>query len=341
MCFHDDSNMTKGFYQEQVKSETVCFLKDLDKNGNERPWKEKKRKNVSYYEILEILESKKAERVSLCNVLMEFDVNHEDVMKLKKTWFCKSSLCPICNWRKSMKHSEQAKKVVAEVVRVNPKARWLFLTLSAKNLYGKELSQGLRDLTEGFRRLMQYKRVKQNLVGFMRTTEITVNSTDGTYNQHLHVLLCVTPTYFKNKGNYMKQEEWTSLWRKAMKLDYKPIVNIQSVKPKHEFDKEDKLLGAIYETSKYAAKDSDYLTGDVAKDVKVVGDLENGLYRKRLIAYGGYLKTVHNKLNLKGIEKADLININEEEKVAEDVAYRLIASWNWRLQNYTVKREDV
>lgn len=340
MYSRDDINMKNGFFQGQEKDGTVCFLRDLDKNGNERPWKEKKRKNVSYYEILEILESKKAERVSFCNVLMEFDVNHEDVMKLKKTWFCKSPLCPICNWRKSMKHSEQAKKVVAEVVRVNPKARWLFLTLSAKNLRGAELSQGLRDLTEGFRRLMQYKRVKQKLIGFMRTTEITVNSRDNTYNQHLHVLLCVSSTYFK-KENYMKQEEWTSLWKKAMKLDYKPIVNIQVVKPKHEFDKEDKLLGAIYETSKYAVKDSDYLTGDVAKDVKVVGDLENGLYRKRLIAYGGYLKTVHNKLNLKDIEKADLININEEEKVAEDVAYRLIASWNWRLQNYTVKREDV
>ncbi|WP_445683716.1 protein rep [Sporosarcina sp. FSL K6-3457] len=51
--------------------------------------------------------------------------------KLFKVWFCKSPLCPMCNWRKSMKHK--------------PTCQWLFLTLSVKNVYdGEELDQSLR-----------------------------------------------------------------------------------------------------------------------------------------------------------------------------------------------------
>ena len=36
-----------------------------------------------------------------------------------------------------------------------------------------------------------YTKVKKNLVGFLRSTEVTVNQKDGSYNQHMHVLLCV------------------------------------------------------------------------------------------------------------------------------------------------------
>ncbi|MBW9331814.1 hypothetical protein D9N18_10740 [Lactococcus raffinolactis] len=28
----------------------------------------------------------------------------------------------------------------------------------------------------------------------------------------IHVLLFVSPTYFKNKANYLSQKEWTELW---------------------------------------------------------------------------------------------------------------------------------
>ncbi|WP_460365871.1 protein rep, partial [Staphylococcus aureus] len=31
---------------------------------------------------------------------------------------------------------------------------------------------------------------------------------DGSYNQHMHVLLCVENAYFRKKENYITQEEW-------------------------------------------------------------------------------------------------------------------------------------
>lgn len=47
----------------------------------------------------------------------------------------------------------------------------------------------------------------------------------------MHVLLCVENSYFKNKSNYITQEEWVYLWQKALQVDYRPVANIKAIKP--------------------------------------------------------------------------------------------------------------
>src|SRR5699024_12346142 len=81
----------------------------------------------------------------------------------------------------------------------------------------------LSDMAQGFRRMMQYKKINKNLVGFMRATEVTVNNIDNSYNQHMHVLVCVESTYFYNTENYVNQKQWIQFWKRAMKLDYDQI----------------------------------------------------------------------------------------------------------------------
>ncbi|MDK3593332.1 protein rep, partial [Staphylococcus pseudintermedius] len=237
------------------------ILKDVSRNGKERPWKEKKIDNVSYSDILEILKIKKAHNVRQCGDVLEFKPTDEGYLRLYKAWFCKSKLCPVCNWRRSMKNSYQAQRVIEEVIKEKPKARWLFLTLSTKNaIDGKMLERSLSHMTKAFNKLKMYAKVKKTLIGFMRSTEVTVNKKDGSYNQHMHVLLCVENSYFKNKSNYISQEQWVHLWQKALQVDYKPVANIKAIKPNQKGDKD--IQAAIKETSKYSVKSSDYLTGD-------------------------------------------------------------------------------
>ncbi|HDK2905491.1 TPA: protein rep, partial [Staphylococcus aureus] len=245
-------NTTK-YIDENQDNET---LKDMTKSGKQRPWREKKIDNVSYADILEILKIKKAFNVKQCGNVLEFKPTDEGYLKLHKTWFCKSKLCPVCNWRRAMKNSYQAQKVIEEVVKEKPKARWLFLTLSTRNaIDGDTLERSLKHLTESFRRLFKYKKVSKNLIGFMRSTEVTVNKNDGSYNQHMHVLLCVENSYFKNKANYITQEEWVNLWQKALQVNYRPVANIKAIKPNQKGDKD--IQAAIKETSKYSVKSSD------------------------------------------------------------------------------------
>lgn len=318
-------------------NENSRVLVDKTKSGKERPWRSKKLSSINYYELLHVLEFKKAERVKECGTVLEFKADEDTGhLKLFKTWFCKSRLCSLCNWRRAMKHSSQTKKIIEEVVKQKPKARWLFLTLTVKNVYdGEELDKSLRAIAQGFNRLVKYKKVAQNLIGFMRATEVTVNKIDNSYNQHLHVLICVEPSYFNSTKNYITQKQWTALWKRAMKLDYDPVVDVRAIKPKNK--RKTDIQSAIDETAKYPVKDTDYMTDDKDRNLQIVKDLEEGLYRKRLLSYGGLLKEIHKQLNLDDVEDGDLIHTDDEEDEASENAYSIVALWNWERRNYFIK----
>ncbi|ECO2926543.1 replication protein [Staphylococcus epidermidis] len=98
-------------------------------------------------------------------------------------------------------------------------------------------------------------------------------------------------------------------------------------------------LIAIKETSKYSVKSSDYLTGDREKDAEIVNDLEQGLYRKRMLSYGVLLKKKHKLLNLDDAEDGNLIQTSDEEKTTEEEqkAHSITAIWNFEKQNYFLK----
>ena len=328
------NNHTK-FITENQDNKT---LKDISKSGKQRPWKEKKIDNVSYSEILDILKLKKAHNVKQCGSVLEFKPTEEGYLKLYKTWFCKSKLCPVCNWRRAMKNSYQAQRVIEEVVKEKPKARWLFLTLSTKNaIDGETLEQSLKHLTKAFDRLSRYKKVSKNLVGFLRSTEVTVNKNDGSYNQHMHILLCVESKYFRGSENYISQNEWVDLWQKALQVDYRPVANIKAIKPNKKGDKD--IQAAIKETSKYSVKSSDYLTSNQEKNQEIVKDLEQGLYRKRMLSYGGLLKQKHKILNLDDSEDGNLINTSDEKTTEEEQkAHSIMTIWNYQKQNYYIKK---
>lgn len=94
-------------------------------------------------------------------------------------------------------------------------------------------------------------------------------------------------------------------------------MNVAKVKPKAElaevtvYDEEIKeqmaLEKAIFETSKYAVKDSDVIRGDkvTGRNLETVVDLDKALAYKRLISYGGLLKEIHKELNLDDAEDDD------------------------------------
>lgn len=316
-------------------------FKDVTKTGKVRPWRERKTANVSYAEILQILEFKKAKNVGDCGRVLEFKPTDLGYLKLFKAWFCKSKLCPICNWRCSMKNSAQTQRIVESVVVDKPKSRWLFLTLTTKNVAdGETLKDGLSEMTKAFHRLFKYKKVAKNLIGFMRNIEVTVNSETEFYNQHMHVLLCVENSYFKNKENYITQKEWTELWKKALQINYDPVVDVRAIKPNKKGDSD--IQAAVKETSKYSVKSADFLTDNEKRNLEIVADLEEGLYRKRMISYGGLLKEKHKILNLDDVEDGDLINTSDEEKISETEAEAnsIVAIWNYQKQNYYLKQDN-
>lgn len=310
-------------------------FKDFDKNGKDRNWRERKLSNIELGKRLEILGYRAFNNVMKCSEVLIFRKNSDDILKLHQAWFCKNKLCAICNWRRSMKYSYQAMQIVDKAIEREPKGRFLFLTLTVKNVDGDDLDLSLTEMTKSFNRLFKYKKVQKNLIGFLRATEVTYNGERKDYHPHLHILLFVKSSYFTGDGdNYISQEEWKSLWKKSAKLDYEPIIDIRVVKPNKNKNIKD-VRSAVLETAKYPIKPIDEKGKTEEEKLQITDDLFNGLYRKRQIAFGGLFKEIKKELQFEDIENGNLININDEQKNAS-VGEEIVAIWNWKRQNYYI-----
>lgn len=309
------------------------ILKDVSRNGKERPWRERKLENLQYAEYLRILNFKKANRVKECGEVLRFVADDEGRLRLYQTWFCKSRLCPLCNWRRSMGQSNQLMQVLDEAHKQRKTGRFLFLTLTVENASGENLKQEVRKMGRAISKLFQYKKPAKNLLGYVRSTEITINK-NGTYHQHMHVLLFVKPTYFKDSANYINQAEWSKLWQRAMKLDYQPIVNVEAVRSNKAKGK-NSLVASAQETAKYQVKSKDILTNDQERDLQVVEDLEQGLAGSRQISYGGLFKEIRKQLQLEDVDD-HLINVEDDKVKIDEVVREVVAKWDYNKQNYFI-----
>lgn len=330
------------------------LLSDKDSKGKKRDWQGKKQRSLlmaEHHAAVEGLE-KKAERMQACGNVLNFKLT-DNRLKLYQAYFCKARLCPMCNWRRSLKIAFQNKKIIA-AVNEREKLQWVFLTLTVRNVEAHELKNTMDQMTQAFNRFTKYARFKKSVKGYFRAMEVTRNWDKesewyGTYHPHFHVLLAVPTNYFAK--NYIRQDEWTDLWQRAMKLDYVPIVHVQRVKPKKDttnfVELEDEVKksiaeqNAIFEVSKYPVKDTDVIRGNqvTPENIQTVKDLDKALAYKRLISYGGLLKEIHKELNLDDAEDGDLIHIDDETDEIANGAVEVMAYWHVGLNNYVIMRE--
>lgn len=314
--------MVKNQNQEQV-------LLDQTKSGKDRNWRGRKLLSLRLADIFQELGYKQSliQRIQSCGELLQFIQQEDGSLKLYQAYFCKNKLCPMCNWRRSMKYSYQTSRIIDEAIKQNPKGRFLFLTLTVKNVPGDALNDTISQLTKSFDRLFRRAKVQKNLLGYLRSVEVTHNAEQNTYHPHIHVLMMVKSSYFSGtSNNYITQEEWGDMWSQSLKVDYVPMVDIRAVKETGKG-----LKGAILETAKYPTK-------PIKLDIdnkQVVDDLYNGLYRKRQLGYGGLFKTIKKQLQLDDVENGDLIHTTDNNDLS--LGMKIIAYWNVARQDYVIR----
>lgn len=241
-------------------------------------------------------------KVLQCGSHLEYLTNGTD-SKLKSAWFCKDRLCPICAKLKANLLRKRLTELVKLVKEDQPKGRFLFLTLTEKNSTADELRANIQRMNRSIYKLFQYKEIKNVVLGTVRTTEVTFNKKDNTFHQHVHILIMVKPSYFSH--NYIKQSKWASYWQRARKLDYTPIVNIQTVKPNVKKGLND-VESAILEVAKYQVKPADYMTNSDNQNMFVIKTLRTALRNMRAIGLSGIFKQfdAQAKIELEKIEDA-------------------------------------
>lgn len=259
----------------------------------------------------------RSERVRSCGSFLEWHLQSE-TSKLVKANFCKDRLCPMCNWRRSLKVFGQISRVMD--VLEQGSYRFLFLTLTVKNCSSDLLSSVLDSMQSSFVRMMRNRMVSPVICGSVRIMEITYNPNTDEYHPHMHIIFAVKPDYFHK--SYISQSQWTDLWCRAARLDYRPIVHIQTIKESSKG-----ISGAVAEVAKYAVKDSDYITDDLSESIKRVSDLLNSISYRRLLSYSGVFKSVAASLRLDDAENGNLVHVNDDV-LRPDIDY-IVVRYRW------------
>lgn len=265
----------------------------------------------------------RSRRVLDCGTFLEFKVTEEKA-KLQLANFCKDRLCPMCNWRRSLKIFSQVSKVMDNMDGYD----FLFLTLTVRNCSADELPKTVQALYDGWRYLYnKNKEFRSVICGTFRSLEVTRSKKDGSFHPHLHCVLAVRPSYFK-KG-YITQQRWSELWQNACGLDYQPIVHIEKVK-----DTGKGISGVIAEVTKYAVKGSDFLDGcDIKRSAEFASAFLAALTGRRLCGWTGIFADIRKQLQLDDCDNGDLV-LTDNDTIREDVAC-MIVRYSWRAGAYS------
>lgn len=234
-----------------------------------------------------------AERVEQCSQVLEFarDLpgagDRKRKYTLKHAWFCRVRHCPVCQWRRSLMWQAKVYRALPQLLRDYPDTRFLFMTLTIRNCPVGDLRQTLTLMAKAWKRLVELRQWPAR--GWVRAVEITRSQKDRSAHPHYHCLLMVPPAYFQ--GDYLKQHEWAELWKQCLRIDYRPVVDIRTVKldlvqTSQRVNKPPaRMWEAVAEILKYAVKPSDMI-----RDHEWFRELSDELRKTRAVAVGGVLK---------------------------------------------------
>lgn len=335
-------------------------LVDRAPSGRVRPWRTHHSGGLMLAEIYASMAEtgtrdaarylSKAERLEHCACYAEFRRLPSGALRLHDSSFCRVRLCPMCQWRRSLKLGAQVRQVVeranaARIADVGAPWRWLMLTFTVRNVEGPDLALAIDTIHKGLNNMAKCARWRGAVKGWLRATEVTHNIKADTWHPHMHLLLCVPSAYFSGRG-YIRQAEWAQLWGHYVKADYTPIVDVRPIKPQDGTRLSDLPVGeqaaamgkACAEVSKYAAKPGDYIVPqDLAASMQAVALLDAVLDKRRMSSWGGCLKDIAKALQLDDPETGDLVHIDDEpsaDSTAETIAHYITYAWALGARDY-------
>lgn len=301
---------------EDKPSIDAVLLSDKGRNGKERPWRKYKMANEYLSMAYQNIDTKKADRLKACGKVLTFEVDAQGNKRLVQAESCRVRLCPLCSWRRSLKSYYNTMKIVDYINTNYARTSYIFVTLTVQNCKGDKLSQTLDLLFAALQRLTQRKEIKSVWRGSVRNVEVTHNvninsSWYDTYHPHIHILVAVNQSYFKDK-RYISRDKLKRLWGECLRVEYEPQVDIRACKGTDAH--------AVAECSKYATKASDYLIfDDWDLTVETVRTLDRALANRRLINYSGIFRDVKRILALDDVEDGSLVNIGDNSEIGEVV----------------------
>lgn len=298
-------------------------LQDRSASGRIMPWAEHKASAQLLAYALSPTDTRAAARMMTCADTLRYRRDEHGQLHLAHAQFCRARLCPICQWRRSLKMYGQLRQVADYLQQSRTAAgkrpyNWLLLTLTVRNCDAGQLGATLDAMSSAWGRMSRRKAWARAIKGTMRAVEITYNRTTQQYHPHMHILCAVLPSYWSSRY-YLSQATITDIWHDALRIDYTPIVDVRRASSEP---------GALAEVAKYTTKPGDYLdASDVDRMQEVVSVLYTVCHGRRFSAWGGVLRDAHHTLHLDDTEDGDLVHIDADAGESDAGATQWI--WQW------------
>lgn len=301
-------------------------------------WRERKEKTMLLYELYEKAGYPEyAARTRDCATYLQFNVYKSGARRLRTANFCKMRLCPMCIGRRARRAAWKLSRVL-DLVEGEHKAKFIFLTLTMENVDGEHLGVALGQLAQAWNRFLKQRQIERSIKGWFRAIEITrgdgIHKADNGYHPHIHAILAVEPDYFsresRKSGKYLNQTDLIDRWQRALRVDYKPSVDISTTKGKRKGGGvESASLAAAKEGAKYPIKDEDYIDPNLPEDraIEILRDYTEALRRRRLMAFGGWMKDAARALNAEDLDDGDLIHV-DDDAIRDDLT-EMIDAYGW------------
>ena len=229
---------------------------------------------------------RRAERMAECSDIVQLQYCHDcDSYQVKRANLCRDKLCPICNWRLSLRRMMSMMSIIDEY---EPRGQYYMITLTVRNCAPDELSNTMDKMSKVYNKIMARKTVRPKIYAWVKAVEYTYNADTDTIHPHYHILMDSDLSTAMNIIGH---------WTADKEIDAEPQAQHISVCNNStnltNIDRQN-IIRAAMEVSKYICKSSDLLAMPI-QTLKSVAEQLNG---KRMTSLGGEWRKIAHRLSI-------------------------------------------
>lgn len=223
---------------------------------------------------------------------------------------CHSRLCPLSEARRAKRLLREAQAWFGWIAGVRPNTVLLFLTLTSKN--APVGNSGTETFDPSRRMLLRHQaalktffsssRLREAILGHLTNIECSFSKSDGqfTVHWHSHSILVVEQAALRDH-RYLRQAELVRRWRRALKADYNPIVDIRRLRARTgDATGQDAITAGLREAIKYTLAPGAFVDGvrhDYLCNPRCLLAFYVAAHRRRLMSCGGVVATAKQRVS--------------------------------------------
>lgn len=271
---------------------------------------------------------KRGYRIKMCGNELAFrECRDCGNLIIERAQLCRDRLCPICNWRLALKRYSSMSQIMDVVRRtVRPDATIALMTYTVRNCAPERLQETLTSMQIAWNRMLAQRYIRPVVIGWARSIEVTYNHRTGELHPHYHVIMiCSNEAALDDlQVDWLKQCRKEGLEVNIAAQHYEQISGTRT--------EGDSLAKSILETYKYMVKSSDVM----AMPLGVLRGFAEAVAGRRLISFGGVIKTIARDLEADKLDSADEAEreITVCTRCKSTELDQIVAQWSMRGNHY-------